>query len=167
MKPLILISVGCAAAKNDVQKVEALCRETLRHHPDDALALEALADIYWKNGKLEDALPIALRTLETEPNDFLALRIVAHAFFARGDSATAYDYARRLCLAPPPSTETYERIARLLTPLSWIPRLSRLKQRALVKLNSKRVSYQKWGQWARDYVANYESQSKPPQDAVL
>jgi tetratricopeptide (TPR) repeat protein len=166
MRPHTVLLVGCAAANNDLAKVESLCREALRRSPEDALALEALADIYWKNRRLEEALPLALRTLDIEPNDFLALRIAAHAFFERGDNAAAYDYARRLSVAPPPPTETCEKIVRLLTPLSWIPRFRRLKHRAIARLNGKRASYTKWAQWARDYIANYESQSNMEQNVV-
>jgi tetratricopeptide (TPR) repeat protein len=164
MKIHTMIFVGSAVARNDIPKVDSLCKGTLRRHPRDLFALEVLADIYWRNGKLEQAMPFALQTLESAPNDFRALRVVAHAYAARGDDDAAYRYAKRLCSADSPSLPPCKEIAWFLKPFSWIPRVRHVRHKAIAHLNKKQASCRKWAQWARDYVANYESQSKTAQE---
>ena len=151
--------MGRAVGRNEIDRIESLCKEALARDPHDYFALQMLADTFWRNGMYEKALPFALQTLEITPNDFCALRVVVHAYRERGDDQTAYPYAKRLCTATPHTLEPHEEVSSLLKPFSWIPRIRRLRQKAINEQELERNSRTEWAQWARDYVASYESQS--------
>ena len=158
MKIYKMMHVCRAVGRNEIDKIDSLCKAGLEHDPHDLFALGVLADVYWRNGQHEQALSFALRTLEIIPNDFNAVRVAVHAYRDRGDDVAAYPYAKRLCTAVPYTLEPYKEVTRLLKPFSWIPSIRRLRQKAFEKQKIEQTSRTDWVQWAQDYVAWYESQ---------
>ena len=159
MKVHKMMLVGHAVGRNEIDRIESLCLEALALDPHDHFAIGVLADAYWRNGMHEKSLPFALRTLEITPDDFCALRIVVHAHRDRGDDETAYPYAKRLCTAVPHTLEPHEEVSSLLRPLSWIPSIRSLRQKAIEEQKVEQSSRTDWTQWAQDYVAWFVSQS--------
>ena len=111
----------------------------------------------------EKALPFALQTLEITPSDFCALRIAVHAYKDRGDDENAYPYAKRLCAATLHALDIHHEVSSLLRPVSWIPSIRRLRQKAIEEEEQEQSFRTEWAQWAHDYVAWYESQSTTEQ----
>ena len=154
MKIHRMMQLARSVGRNEIDRVESLCKEALEVDPHDLFALGVLADTHWRNGQHELALSFALRTLEITPNDFNALRIAAHVYSERSEDETAYQYAKRLCVADTPALPLHKEVFSLLKPFAWIPRIRRLRQKAIVE----QTSCTDWMQWAQDYVAWYESQ---------
>ena len=152
------MQVSRAVGRNEIDKIDSLCKEALELDPHDLFALGLLADAYWRNGQHEQALSFALRTLEMIPNDFNTLRVIVHAYRDRGDDQAAYPYAKRLCTAVPYTLEPHKEVSSLLKPFSWIPSIRRLRQKAIEEQKIEQTSRMDWIQWALDYVAWYESQ---------
>ena len=158
MKIHKMMQLGRSVGHNEIDRVESLCKEALEVDPLDLFALGVLADTHWRNGHYELALFFALRVLEITPNDFNALRIAAYVYRERSEDETAYQYAKRLCATDTPALPPYKEVFSLLKPFAWIPRIRRLRQKAIDDQIVEQTSCTDWIQWAQDYVAWYESQ---------
>src|SRR5262245_19491529 len=160
---LTLMSLGLAAGRNDIARIEALCAEALRANERDGMALMVLADTYWRNGQPEKALPPALKALEVDPADFYALRIAAGVHAERGEHAIAHAFAKRLLTANPPVLPPTKTVSRILSPFTWLGQVRRFKERVERDEVQTKTSYADWVQWAKEYVAWYENgtQSAP------
>lgn len=156
-----MMSLGLAVGRNDIARIEALCTEALAVDERDGMALMVLADTYWRNRQPEKALPPALRALEVDPADFYALRIVAGIYADRGDHATAHAFAKRLLTANPPILPPAKAVSRILGPFTWLGKARRLKERVERDEVQSKTSYTDWVQWAKEYVAWYESGTQP------
>ena len=167
MKIQKMLHVARAVGRNEIDRIDSLCKEALELDPHDLFALGVLADAYWRNGQHEQALSFALRTLEIIPNDFNALRVIVHAYRDRGDDETAYSYAKRLCTAVPYSLEPHKEVSSLLKPFSWIPSIRRLRQKTIEEQKIEQTSRTDWTRWAQDYVEWYESQVTTDQRGSL
>ncbi|TMH41909.1 MAG: hypothetical protein E6H49_04780 [Betaproteobacteria bacterium] len=161
MKLRKMFALSRAVARNEIEKVEALCSEALAADQRDLMALMALADAYWRNQRREDALTVALQALEIESDEFYALRIVAGVYAERGEHEPAYRYARRLLDADRPHLTPARTVSRILAALAWLPAVRRLKE--LVGREEREIesSYSEWMQWANGYVRWYESRNQP------
>jgi tetratricopeptide (TPR) repeat protein len=158
-----VMSLGLAVGRNDIARIEALCTEALRVDERDGIALMVLADTYWRNRLPEKALPPALKALEIDPADFYALRIVAGVYADRGEHALAHTFAKRLVTADPPAFPPTKAVSRMLRPFTWLGKARRLKERVERDEVQSKTSYTDWVQWAKEYVAWYETgtQSAP------
>ena len=157
MKMRTLMSLGLAAGRNDIARIEALCGEALRANERDGMALMVLADTYWRNGQLDKALPSALKALEVDPADFYALRIAAGIYAERGEHALAHGFAKRLLTADPPVLPPSRTVSRILSPFAWLGRIRRFKERVERDEVQTKTSHADWIRWAKEYVFWYEN----------
>lgn len=159
MKIHKMMQLGRSVGRNEIDRVVSLCKEALEIDSRDLFALGVLADSYWRNGQHELALSFALRVLEITPNNFHALRVAVHVYRERNEDETAYQYAKRLCAADTPALPPYKEVFSLLKPFAWLPRIRRLRQKAIDDQIVEQTSCTDWVKWAQDYVMWYESQS--------
>ena len=149
-----MMALARAVGRNELNRIESICGETLRRNPRDFFALMMPADAYWRGEQPDRALSYALRALDVEPESFNALCIVADVYAQRGEHERAYLYAKLIITADPPRLPPTKLLSDLLKPFGWLPRIRRIRQR----VGREDDSNLKWLAWARDYVSWYEAQ---------
>ncbi|GAB2878338.1 hypothetical protein GCM10027046_02930 [Uliginosibacterium flavum] len=158
-----VLQVGIANRHNRVDRIDVLCNSVLKNNPRDVFSLWILADVYWRNGKFEQALPYAIRTLEVEPHDFEAIRIAAQTYYERGDHEVTYQYAKSLCSAPDPYIAA-KAVSKYLKYFDWVNKIRCLRKNAVKERRRKQLSCRRWRHWAQAYVEQHEAQSSLSSD---
>ncbi len=154
-----MLQVSLAVGRGDTDRVAALCNDALARNAKDTFALGVLADMYWRNEKVEQALPFALRILDITPNDFDALRIAVEANFTHGDKALTYRYAKCLCAAAPSVSPSSSALTAFLRPFVWIPKIRAASVSLADGMEETKSHREEWAEWARAYVLWHESES--------
>jgi tetratricopeptide (TPR) repeat protein len=83
-RPEVLIKAAALVAQSKLAEAEPLCRDYLRHSPDDVDALRLLAEIATRLGVLEDAETLFARCVALNPNFHFARAGYAHVLMKQG-----------------------------------------------------------------------------------
>jgi tetratricopeptide (TPR) repeat protein len=83
-RPELLIKAAGLVAQGKLAEAEPICRDYLRHSPDDVDALRLLAEIAARLGVFDDAEQLFARCLALSPNFHLARGGYAHVLMKQG-----------------------------------------------------------------------------------
>ena len=84
--------------QGDLEGVIRLCRERFNCNPDDAHALEALADALNENGQHEEAIELVEPFYQNDPDHPVAEGVILDALLAQKKSIEAYPWVRPPCV---------------------------------------------------------------------
>lgn len=99
--------------------VEQEFRSQLEQNPDDAAALEGLANYLGNIGRIDEAIPLYERSLATDPDDWIRRLGFARMLADGGKRPDAELQFKRVLAACPSSEQTWYSLARLYA--TWVP----------------------------------------------
>lgn len=116
----VLLKIAAARARvvevnnRHVASAIRLYERVLQAEPDNREAIEALAELYFRLGRLIETELYAKRMLEFDSADTSALEMLIGTRRAEGDFAAAIGYAEQLCAAKPDSFGYHAIVLRLM-----------------------------------------------------
>jgi len=103
-RPEVLIAAAELVAKGKLSEAEPICREFLRHSPNDIDALRLLAEIATRLGVFEDAEQLFARCVKLAPGFHLARGGYAHVLMKQGKFEQSLREIDQLLAADPENT---------------------------------------------------------------